>query len=158
MNDNFRWATAHIAAVRRCNVEGVDVYKLLKYRNLIISEMGLQKLIHTLQTYPEKRGWGPRYATPDGRRCTAKLEKVPGWNRAWIERKERLRNAEFRHKIYAVERKKWKWSNELFGALKILRKDHDPFAKFRLTNFGVQVGHLSGGTYHEVFQMIGRRR
>ncbi|CAD7952762.1 unnamed protein product [Amoebophrya sp. A25] len=135
VNDNFRWATAHIAAIRRCNVEGLDVYKLLKYRYLILTELGLKNLIFKMQNYPKQRGWGPKYATPDGRQCTYRPPKVPGWNAAWKERKERLRNSEFRAKLYAVERKKWKWSSELEGALKI--KAEDPLYKFRIKNFGI---------------------
>ncbi len=136
VNDAFRWATAHIAAVRRCNVEGIDVYKLLKYRYLIITELGLQNLIYKLQSYPKLRKWGPKYATPDGRVVPVKHrpKMVPGWNLAWKERKERLRNSEFRAKLYAVERKKWKWSNRLEGALKL--RAEDPLYRFRLKNFG----------------------
>jgi len=135
VNDNFRWATGHIAAVRRCNVEGLDVYKLVKYRFLILTEAALQKLIFLLQNYPKKRGWGPSHATPDGRRVAREHlpQKIPGWNAEWVAKKQRLRNSEFRAKIYAAERRKWKWSPELQGPLKIPAADE--LDRFRLMNF-----------------------
>jgi len=134
INDEFRWATGHISAVRRCNVEGLDVYKLLKFKYLIITEAALQKLIYNLQKYPHKRGWLPVCATPNKQPAPVPI-KVEGWNDVWKEKKERLRNSEFRHKLYTAERKKWKWSLELYGALKV--KVNDPLEKFRLMNCGV---------------------
>lgn len=68
--------------------------------------------------------------------------KVPGWNDEWKAKKEMLKNSKFRAKLYAVERKKWNWSSELKGPLKIPR--FDAFANFRvaadmakLTNAGM---------------------
>jgi hypothetical protein len=86
-----------------------------------------------LQKFPEKRGWLPKSATPDGKKVPKEFrpQKVPGWNSDWIKKKELLRTSQFRAKLHAVERKKWKWSHELYGALKLAR--NDPLEKFRLT-------------------------
>lgn len=132
INDNCRWATAHVPAVRRENVEGVSVYNLLKYHQLVITETALMKLIREIQTYPKKRGWGQRYATPDGKPAPVP-EKVEGWNTAWIEKKERLKNSEFRAREFFKEQQKWKWSTELKGPLKIPK--NDPVAGFRIKDF-----------------------
>lgn len=132
INDNCRWACAHIPAVRRENVEGISVYNLMKFHQLVISEAALTKLIKEVQTYPRKRGWGQRFATPDGKPAPVP-EKVPGWNKAWIARKERLMNAEFRAKEFFQEQQKWKWSNELRGPLKVPRED--PLSRFRVKDF-----------------------
>lgn len=133
VNDNFRWATGHIAAVRRTYVEGVNVYNLLKFRYLVITEPALKKLTKFLRFYPEKQSWGPTCATPDGKPAPVP-EKVPGWNADWVAWKQRLKNSEFRERLLAAERKKWRWSTELKGPLKVKR--NDPLAKFRLTDFG----------------------
>lgn len=132
VNDNCRWASAHIPAVHRENVEGVNVYNLLRYHQLVITEQALTKLIGEIQSYPKKRGWGQKYATPDGKPAPVP-EKVPGWNNEWVERKQRLVNSEFRAKEFFLERKKWKWSPELKGPLKI--PAHDPQANFRVKDF-----------------------
>lgn len=132
VNDNFRWASAHIACVRRENVEGVSVYNLLKYHQVIITELALAKLITEIQNYPIKRGWGNKFATPDGKPAPPP-EKVEGWNKLWVEKKERLHNAEFRAREYYREQQKWKWSSELKGALKVPR--HDAMAGFRVKDF-----------------------
>jgi len=132
VNDNFRWASAHIAAVHRENVEGVSVYNLLKYHQLIITETALMKLISEINSYPFKRDWGHRNATPDGKPAPHP-EKVDGWNKAWIEKKERLRNAQFRSREFYYEQQKWKWSHELKGPLKVAR--HDPLENFRVKDF-----------------------
>ncbi|PFH35905.1 putative 50S ribosomal protein L4 [Besnoitia besnoiti] len=134
VNDNFRYATAHILAVRRENVEGVNVYNLLKYRQLVITEKALLKLIYNIQTYPEKRGWLPKYATPDGRPAPVP-EKVEGWDREWNEMKERERNAKFSKALLRERILKWKWSDETKGAIKISRVD--PFKGFRLARFSL---------------------
>ena len=73
----FIRASAHIACVHRENVEGVSVYKLLKYHQLIITESALAKLIQEVHGYPAKRGWPQRFATPDG--------DIVIWHRAWHE-------------------------------------------------------------------------
>mmetsp|Transcript_34527 Transcript_34527/g.99143 ORF Transcript_34527/g.99143 Transcript_34527/m.99143 type:complete len:464 (-) Transcript_34527:59-1450(-) len=132
VNDNCRWASAHIPSVRRENVEGISVYNLLKYHQLVITEAALAKLIREIQTYPKKHGWGQKFATPDGRPAPVP-EKVAGWNNAWIARKERLMSAEFRAKEFFQEQQKWKWSAELRGALKIPRAD--PLLGFRVKEF-----------------------
>lgn len=132
INDNCRWASAHIPAIRRENVEGVSVYNLLKYHELVITETALAKLIKEIQIYPKKRGWGQRFATPDGKPAPVP-QKVEGWNKAWIEKKERLRNSEFRAREFYQESQKWKWSTETKGPLKVPRSD--PMAGFRVKDF-----------------------
>eukprot|EP00928_Gymnodinium_smaydae_P032694 TRINITY_DN2360_c0_g1_i1.p1 TRINITY_DN2360_c0_g1~~TRINITY_DN2360_c0_g1_i1.p1 ORF type:complete len:503 (-),score=106.98 TRINITY_DN2360_c0_g1_i1:244-1752(-) len=132
VNDNFRWASAHISQIHRQNVEGVSVYNLLKYHQLVITELALTKLIAEIQGYPRKMKWGPRNATPDGRPAPIP-EKVPGWNNDWVEKKERLRNSEFRAREFFREQQKWKWSSELKGALKLPRTD--TLASFRVKDF-----------------------
>jgi len=132
INDNCRWAAAHIPAVARINVEGVNIYNLLKHHKLIMTEAALQKLIHEIQTYPAKRKWGQRFATPDGKPAPVP-EKVPGWNDAWVERKKRLINAEFRAKEFFRESLKWKWSPSLKGPLKI--PETDPLFRFKVKDF-----------------------
>lgn len=132
INDNCRWASAHIPSICRENVEGISVYNLLRYHQVVITEAALAKLIRDVQTYPTKRGWGSRCATPDGKPAPVP-EKVPGWNKVWVEKKERLRNAEFRAREYFRESQKWKWSPETKGPLKVPR--HDPVAGFRVKDF-----------------------
>merc|ERR1712048_38724 len=132
VNDNFRWASAHIASVHRENVEGVSVYNLLKYHQIIFTEPSLMKFISDIQNFPKKRGWGHKNATPDGKPAPVP-DKVPGWNKEWIEKKERLRNAEFRAREYYYEQQKWKWSHELKGPLKVPR--HDALDSFRVKDF-----------------------
>eukprot|EP00441_Pelagodinium_beii_P027709 CAMPEP_0197681962 /NCGR_PEP_ID=MMETSP1338-20131121/95755_1 /TAXON_ID=43686 ORGANISM="Pelagodinium beii, Strain RCC1491" /NCGR_SAMPLE_ID=MMETSP1338 /ASSEMBLY_ACC=CAM_ASM_000754 /LENGTH=339 /DNA_ID=CAMNT_0043263375 /DNA_START=32 /DNA_END=1047 /DNA_ORIENTATION=+ len=132
INDNCRWASAHIPAIRRENVEGVSVYNLLKYHEVVITETALAKLIKEIQTYPRKRGWGQRFATPDGKPAPAP-QKVEGWNRAWVEKKERLRNSEFRAREFFQESQKWKWSTETKGPLKVPRTES--MTGFRVKDF-----------------------
>jgi len=132
INDNARWACAQIPSVRRENVEGVNVYKLLRYHQLVITEAALTKLLKVISNYPHKHGWVQRFATPDGRPAPVP-QKVPGWNSAWIARKERLVNAEFRAREFFQETHKWKWSPELKGPLKVPR--HDLLAGFRIKDF-----------------------
>eukprot|EP00931_Biecheleriopsis_adriatica_P067091 TRINITY_DN41296_c0_g1_i1.p1 TRINITY_DN41296_c0_g1~~TRINITY_DN41296_c0_g1_i1.p1 ORF type:complete len:503 (+),score=85.86 TRINITY_DN41296_c0_g1_i1:60-1568(+) len=132
INDNCRWASAHIPAIRRENVEGVSVYNLLKYHEVVITEMALAKLIKEIQIYPKKRGWGQRFATPDGKPAPVP-EKVDGWNHAWVEKKERLRNSDFRAREFFKETQKWKWTSDIKGPLKVPR--NDPMAGFRVKDF-----------------------
>merc|ERR1739848_321334 len=54
-------------------------------------------------------------------------------NTEWIEKKERLRSAEFRMREFYQEQQKWKWSPELKGPLKVPR--HDPLSGFRVKDF-----------------------
>jgi large subunit ribosomal protein L4 len=85
VNNNFRWASSHIASIRRENVEGVSVYNLFKYHEIVMTEAALMKIIHELHEYPKKRGWTLKYATPDGTPAPVP-KKVPGWNQSWIDR------------------------------------------------------------------------
>ena len=99
-------------AIRRENVEGVSVYNLLKYHQVIITELALTKLIKEINSFPQKmsalessfgalrrlkelvsspfearkchRDWHQRFATPDGK-WVEPPKKVEGWNAAWIE-------------------------------------------------------------------------
>lgn len=135
INDNCRWASAHIPGIHRENVEGVNVYNLLKYHEILITEVALTKLIREIQTYPSKRNWGQKFATPDGLPAPVP-EKVEGWNAAWVARKERLVNSEFRQKEFFHQQQKWKWSPELKGPLKIPRED--ALAGFRVKDFLLQ--------------------
>jgi len=132
VNDNFRWASAHVGQVCRENVEGVSVYNLLKYHELVITETALSKLIQTIQRYPYRAGWTQRFATPD-RKPAPIPEKIPGWNAAWVARKVRLQNSEFRARDFYQEHQKWKWSHEIHGPLRIPRTD--PLAGFRVKDF-----------------------
>lgn len=132
VNDNFRWATAHIAAVRRENVEGVSVYNLLKYHQLVITEAALTKLLFEIYDYPRKMNWLQKFATPDGKPAPVP-DKVPGWNTAWVEKRERIRRSEFRAREYFHDSQNWQWSSEIKGALKIPRTD--PVAGFRVKDF-----------------------
>ncbi|GFE54069.1 mitochondrial ribosomal protein L4 [Babesia ovis] len=132
-NENFRWATANIPAVRLETVEGLNVYNLLKYRQLVITEMALKKLIHLIQEYPRKMDWLPKYATPDNTPAPVP-RKVDGWNRIWVENKiaKKLASQSRCQEQWMEDVKKWKWSSEPKGALKIPR--HDPLEAFRLTH------------------------
>lgn len=132
INDNCRWASAHIPAVHRENVEGINVYNLMKYHEVVFTEVSLAKIIREIQGYPSKLKWGQQYATPDGMPAPIP-EKVPGWNTAWVARKERLMNAEYRQKEFFHQQQKWKWSPEIKGPLKVLKTD--PLAGFRIKDF-----------------------
>lgn len=132
INDNCRWAGAHIPAIRRENVEGVSVYNLLKYHHVIITEMALAKLIKEIQTFPKKLGWHQRFATPDGKAAPVP-SKVEGWNAAWVEKKERIRNSEFRAREFFKESLRWKWSSDLRGPLKLPMSDN--LSGFRVKDF-----------------------
>mmetsp|Transcript_40630 Transcript_40630/g.91244 ORF Transcript_40630/g.91244 Transcript_40630/m.91244 type:complete len:465 (-) Transcript_40630:8-1402(-) len=132
VNDNFRWASAHISQVCRENVEGVNVYNLLKYHELVITEPALTKLIQAIQEHPYKNGWCQKFATPDAKPAPIP-SKVPDWNKDWIARKVRLQNSDFRGKEFFHERQKWQWSYEVNGPLRIPKTD--PLAGFRLKDF-----------------------
>jgi ribosomal protein L4 len=131
VNDNFRWGTAHLPQVRRENVEGVSVYTLAKYREVVITEKALKKLIHNLQEYPKQRGWVPISATPDGKSAHIPTP-VPGWNSEWLEKRRKLLESEFRSKLLHEERRNWKWSSSLKGPLKV--PANDPLRGFRVKN------------------------
>jgi len=134
VNDNFRWASAHLPQVRRENVEGVNVYTLAKYREVVITEKALHKLIHSIQQYPSLRGWGPVNATPDGKAAPVP-EAVPGWNAEWLEKRRKLQESEFRGKLLNQERRKWKWSPSLRGPLKV--PSSDPLRGFRVKDYSL---------------------
>ena len=129
VNDNFRWATAHLPQVRRENVEGVSVYTLAKYREVVITEKALRKLIHNLHEYPKQRGWLPVNATPDGKPAPIP-QPVPGWNSEWLEKRRKLQESEFRSKLIHEERRNWKWSSALKGPIKV--PSNDPLRGFRV--------------------------
>ena len=134
VNDNFRWASAHLPQVRRENVEGVNVYTLAKYREVVMTEKALHKLISWMQKYPSQRGWGPVNATPDGQ--PAKVpQPVAGWNSEWLEKRKKLQQSEFRGKLLNEERRKWKWSPSLKGPLKV--PANDALKGFRVKNFSL---------------------
>jgi large subunit ribosomal protein L4 len=134
VNDNFRWASAHLPQVRRENVEGVNVYTLAKYREVVITEKALHKLIHSVQEYPKQRGWVPVNATPDGKPAPPP-QPIAGWNTEWLDKRRKLQESEFRGKILHEERRKWKWSSSLKGALKI--PSEDPLKGFRVKNYSL---------------------
>jgi large subunit ribosomal protein L4 len=131
VNDNFRWGCAHLPQVRRENVEGVNVYTLAKYREIVITEKALRKLIYKLQEYPRLRGWIPVNATPD-RKPASVPKMVEGWNDEWLEKRRKLQQSEFRGKLLNEERRKWKWSSSLKGPLKVPAQD--PLRGFRVKN------------------------
>lgn len=134
VNDNFRWASAHLPQVRRENVEGVSVYTLAKYRQVVITEKALHKLIHSVQQYPAKQDWLPVNATPHAKPAPIP-EPVPGWNAEWLEKRRKLQQSEYRGKLLNQERRNWKWSPALRGPLKV--PANDPLRGFRVKNFSL---------------------
>ena len=134
VNDNFRWASAHLPQLRRENVEGVSVYTLAKYREVVITEKALHKLIHAIQEYPKQRGWVPVNATPDGKPVEPPTP-VPAWNSEWLEKRRKLQESEFRAKLLNEERRKWKWSSSLKGPLKV--PAHDSLKGFRVKDYSL---------------------
>ena len=151
VNDNFRWASAHLPQIKRVNVEGVDVYNLAKYKEVVITEKALNKLIHLIDDYPRKQGWLPACATPDGKRVPPP-EPVTGWNKEWIERRRKLQDSQFRGKLLIEERRKWKWSPLLRGPLKV--PANDTLAGFRLKDFSLFETSLSERTHKYEFQEL----
>ncbi|KAK1443526.1 large ribosomal subunit protein uL4 domain containing protein [Babesia gibsoni] len=129
-NENFRWSTANIPAVRIETVEGVNVYNLLKYRQLVMTEAALKKLIYLIEEYPQKMDWMPRYATPNNTPAPIP-EKVKGWNKVWIDNKLARKLAEKSREQWMEQVKKWKWSSDPKGPLKVPR--HDPLEPFKLS-------------------------
>ena len=151
VNDNFRWASAHLPQIKRVNVEGVDVYNLAKYKEVVITEKALNKLIHLIDDYPRKQGWLPVCATPDGKPVPPP-EPVTGWNKEWIERRRKLQDSQFRGKLLIEERRKWKWSPLLRGPLKVPASD--TLAGFRLKDFSLFETSLSERTHKYEFQEL----
>eukprot|EP00435_Cladocopium_sp_Y103_P032476 s51_g8.t1 len=94
--------------------------------------MALAKLIKEIQTFPKKLGWHQRFATPDGKAAPVP-SKVEGWNAAWVEKKERIRNSEFRAREFFKESLRWKWSSDLRGPLKLPQSDN--LSGFRVKDF-----------------------
>ncbi|SIO73865.1 Ribosomal protein L4/L1 family [Babesia microti strain RI] len=133
-NENFRWSTANIAAVRRESVEGVNVYNLLKYRQLVITEKALTKLIFYIDNFPRENDWLPRYATPDNKPAPIPT-KVEGWNTLWLQQKFKFNLSDYSRDAWKERIKKWKWSSEPQGPLKVPIKDG--FDGFRLKKFTV---------------------
>ena len=151
VNDNFRWASAHLPQIKRVNVDGVDVYNLAKYREVVITEKALKKLIFMINDYPRKQGWLPVNATPDGKPAPVP-EPVPGWNAEWVEKRRKLQESEFRGKLLAQERRKWKWSPLLRGPLKVPARD--PLAGFRVKDFTLFEPSLTEKTQKFEFQEL----
>ncbi|CAI7718804.1 ribosomal protein L4, mitochondrial, putative [Plasmodium vivax] len=132
VNDNFFWACANIASVKRENVQGVNIYNLLKYRFVVFTYKALQNLTYELKTYPHKMKWLPTCATPDS--CAAPVpEKVKNWDITWKEKKRRNNFAFFDKEALKKNIEEWKWSSDLKGALKVKKKD--PYMNFILTKF-----------------------
>ncbi|XP_953884.1 uncharacterized protein TA06235 [Theileria annulata] len=133
-NENFRWSTANIPSVRRETVEGVNVYNLLKYRQLVITQSALRKLIYYIENYPKKCDWIPKYATPNNTPAPIP-QKVKGWNSTWIENKLKARLSPESKEKWMEQVKNWKWSSDTKGALKVPRDD--PLKCFRLIDLPI---------------------
>lgn len=132
VNDNFMWACANIASIKRENVEGVNIYNLLKYRYVVFTYKALQNLMYQINVYPHKNKWIPTYATPDNKKAPIP-EKVKNWNVFWKEKKHRTQFSDFNKEDLKERIKEWKWSSDLKGPLKI--KKQDPYKNFILTKF-----------------------
>ncbi|CRG98861.1 mitochondrial ribosomal protein L4 precursor, putative [Plasmodium relictum] len=132
VNDNFLWACANIASIKRENVEGVNIYNLLKYRYVIFTYKALKNIIYELKIYPYKMKWLPTYATPNNTRAP-NPEKVNNWNIFWIEKKKRNDFSQFDKDALKKRIQEWKWSSDLKGPLKVKKKD--PYKNFILTKF-----------------------
>ncbi|SBT32173.1 mitochondrial ribosomal protein L4 precursor, putative [Plasmodium ovale wallikeri] len=132
VNDNFLWACANIASIKRENVEGVNIYNLLKYRYVIFTYKALKNIIYELKIYPHKMKWLPTYATPDNSKAP-KPVKVKNWNILWLEKKKRNDFSYFDKDALKKRIEQWKWSSDLKGPLKV--KKHDPYKNFVLTKF-----------------------
>ena len=131
VNDAFRWATAHIPKIRRENVDGVNLSVLLKYRKVIFTENALKSIIAKIEEYPKKNRWLAKNATPSGKPAIVP-SPVPGWDAEWKAKRQRMQKCHFRAREFWLENKKWKWSTQLTGALKIPRDD--PLKGFRITH------------------------
>ncbi|EUD67045.1 hypothetical protein C922_02629 [Plasmodium inui San Antonio 1] len=132
VNDNFFWACANIASVKRENVQGVNIYNLLKYRYVVFTYKSLKNLIYELKTYPYKMKWLPTCATPDNSVAPVP-EKVKNWDITWKEKKRRNNFAFFDKEALKKNIEEWKWSSDLKGPLKVKKKD--PYKNFILTKF-----------------------
>ncbi|CDU17210.1 hypothetical protein YYC_03831 [Plasmodium yoelii 17X] len=132
VNDNFLWACANIASIKRENVEGVNIYNLLKYRYVVFTYKALKNLIYELKVYPYKMKWLPTYATPDNKPAPIP-EKVKNWNILWLEKKKRNDFSRFDKEELKKRINEWKWSSDIKGPLKV--KKHDPYKNFILTKF-----------------------
>ncbi|CAD2101372.1 mitochondrial ribosomal protein L4 precursor, putative [Plasmodium vinckei] len=132
VNDNFLWACANIASIKRENVEGVNIYNLLKYRYVVFTYKALKNLIYELKVYPFKMKWLPTYATPDNKPAPIP-ERVKNWNILWLEKKKRNDFSRFDKEALKKRINEWKWSSDIKGPLKV--KKHDPYKNFILTKF-----------------------
>ncbi|SCM09228.1 mitochondrial ribosomal protein L4 precursor, putative [Plasmodium chabaudi adami] len=132
VNDNFLWACANIASIKRENVEGVNIYNLLKYRYVVFTYKALKNLIYELKVYPYKMKWLPTYATPDNKPAPIP-ERVKNWNILWLEKKKRNDFSRFDKEALKKRINEWKWSSDIKGPLKV--KKHDPYKNFILTKF-----------------------
>eukprot|EP00371_Babesia_bovis_P002159 XP_001610806.1 50S ribosomal protein L4 [Babesia bovis T2Bo] len=150
-NENFRWATANIPAVRLETVEGLNVYNLLKYRQLVITEMALKKLIHLIHEYPRKMNWLPRFATPNNTPAPIP-QKVDGWNQAWIDNKIAKNMASRTREQWLEDVKKWKWSTSIKGAIKVHR--NDPLEAFRLIHISHNVNQEAKIRYRYLYDSV----
>ncbi|CDJ36987.1 50S ribosomal protein L4, putative [Eimeria tenella] len=146
VNENCRWATAHITGVRRTDVAGVNAYLLLKHRMILITLKALQQLLFELQQQQQQRL--PRYATPDGRPAPPPVP-VPGWADEWLEIKARERAAKFDRKRIRELAAKWVWSSEPKGLLKLPRVD--PLKGFRVARFSSEEAPTPGSKYEELY-------
>ncbi|CDJ65570.1 50S ribosomal protein L4, putative, partial [Eimeria necatrix] len=146
VNENCRWATAHITGVRRTDVAGVNAYLLLKHRMVLITLKALQQLLFELQQQQQQRL--PRYATPDGRPAPPPVP-VPGWADEWLEIKARERAAKFDRKRIRELAAKWVWSSEPKGLLKLPRVD--PLKGFRVARFSSEEAPTPGSKYEELY-------
>ncbi|SOV75653.1 mitochondrial ribosomal protein L4 precursor, putative [Plasmodium sp. gorilla clade G3] len=132
VNDNFLWACANIASVKRENVEGVNIYNLLKYRYVVFTYKALKNIIYELKIYPYKMKWLPTFATPNNTQAPIP-EKVKNWNFLWLEKRKRNNFSKFDKETLKKRIQEWKWSSDIKGALKV--KKHDPYKNFILTKF-----------------------
>ncbi|XP_026190830.1 uncharacterized protein LOC34622056 [Cyclospora cayetanensis] len=146
VNENFRWATAHITGVKRTDVAGVNAYTLLKHRMVIITLKALKQLLFELHQQQQQRL--PRYATPDGRPAPPP-SPVPGWADEWIEIKTKEREAKFDRQRIRELATKWTWSSEPKGLLKVPR--FDPLRGFRVGRFSSEEVPEAGSKYDDLY-------
>lgn len=146
VNENFRWATAHITGVKRTDVAGVNAYTLLKHRMAIITIKALKQLLYQLHQQQQQRL--PRYATPDGLPAPPPPQ-VPGWAQDWIELKTKEREAKFDRRRMRELAAKWKWSSDPKGLLKLPRAD--PLRGFRLSHFSSKEATPPGSKYDYLY-------
>eukprot|EP00916_Digyalum_oweni_P005025 GHVL01008956.1.p1 GENE.GHVL01008956.1~~GHVL01008956.1.p1 ORF type:complete len:472 (-),score=90.64 GHVL01008956.1:845-2260(-) len=133
-NEEFRWASAHIARIERQNVTNLNAYNIIKTHHLVFTEKALHQLIFEIDNYPKKMKWGARFATMDGKPAP-RPKAVEGWNTNWKLMKERFRKAEYT-KEDAENQRKWRWLYTTRGPMKTLARD--PLKKFRIKTLSVK--------------------